>query len=143
VGVTGDFSKLRMVAANVGRLAKVPSRVSARVAAAITSEVQKQFVSESDPYGKPWAALAPSTIRRKRGMGKILFRTGSLWATGQARPMGGAGVRVGPFREYGTFHQTGTSRMPSRPIFPYGGLPRAWLAAIKLATEQAMSEAVK
>lgn len=50
----------------------------------VEKKTQTTFVTESDPKGNPWAALAPSTIedRVSQGFaeGPIQYRTGELYA---------------------------------------------------------------
>jgi len=66
------------------------------------------------PAGAPFAPLARSTRRRKRG-GRPLIRTGALAASYFARPAGAWGLDWGNEVTYFRFHQTGTRRLPARP----------------------------
>lgn len=82
------------------------------------NETEKQFDSQTDPSGKPWAALKPATLEQKRRLGypdDILTRTGAL-----RKSLGfsakGKSLEVYSDSEYGQFHQYGTSKMPKREI---------------------------
>jgi len=81
-------------------------------------ETERQFVTETDPDGVRWAALAPSTLAQKRRLGypdSILTRTGkmrrSVNSVADAR-----GVLIGVDVPYAIFHQQGTRKMPQRRI---------------------------
>ncbi len=119
----------RDLADRLGELAQIPSRITAPVATAINAELHRQFEDGVDPYGRPWAKLADSTVARK-GHDTILVDDGALATETRALPMGGAGIEL-VSNEVGGYHQSGTSRMPRRPILPDGSsLPKAWQAAI-------------
>jgi phage gpG-like protein len=52
--------------------------------------------------------------------------------------MAGAGISITIDAEYAQFHQTGTARMPARPILPDGDtMPDEWERAIDDAMENA------
>lgn len=77
------------------------------------------FSTQSNPVGRKWKPLAPSTIKRK-GHGIILFETGRLkssliGATGDSvRAVSHRGMLFGTQVPYSIFHQNGTSRLPQR-----------------------------
>lgn len=80
-------------------------------------ETEKQFVSQVDPDGQPWAALAPSTLEQKRRQGypdDILTRTRkmrrSVKAIASSRSVE---IRIDFPAQ---FHQEGTDKMPQRRI---------------------------
>lgn len=86
---------------------------------------RKQFDSQGGYGSGGWAALAPSTVARKRRLGldpRILRETGALFksVTGKASTNVALpkkdGLVFGTTIEYGRFHQLGTSRMPARPV---------------------------
>lgn len=82
------------------------------------------FVSESDPTGKPWPVLEPSTIMAK-GHDTILVDTGKLKASLEGKTGDSIrevfvegethGLMFGTDLEYAHYHLTGTSRMKARP----------------------------
>ena len=102
---------------------------------------REQFAASHDPYGRPWAKLAPATVRKK-GHDRILIDTGETAATIQAVPWGSrsvAGVRI---RTMG-WHQYPTAHRPARPILPTGPLPPRWAAAARDALREARDRAIK
>ena len=78
-------------------------------------ETRLNFARESDPDGKPWTPLRPSTLRRKRTRA-ILRETGSLAASVMMQGPSGRRVRIVVGVAYGIYHQTGTVRMAQRKI---------------------------
>lgn len=130
----------------IDRLAElegIPSRISREVSDGINAEIKREFDSGSDPYGRPWAPLLPSTVRRKGGDRRILRRTDALSAQTVARPTSGAGVEVTSL-DYGQHHQTGTQHMVARKVLPDGpNLPSSWTKVIETAAENAFSKALK
>ena len=76
--------------------------------------VADQFASAGADGGTHWAALAPSTLKRKRGGGGILQASGALLAslTDQESPdhveaIGNLSLAIGTDLPYSTFQQTG------------------------------------
>jgi hypothetical protein len=72
---------------------------------------------ESDPTnGRPWASLSPKyrEQKQKRYPGQPILRaTGKMQDTAKIVPKGeGFDVKT---TKYGRYHQSGTTRMPSRP----------------------------
>lgn len=83
-------------------------------------ETQLNFVRQSDPEGKPWAALKAGTLRRKK-TSAILRETGTLAAGIQMRSTTHqATVTSTAGSQYGIFHQKGTSKMVARPYIGIG-----------------------
>ena len=136
MALTGNFQGLALVRANLARLARVPAQAAQSVARGLTAELQRQFAEGHDPYDRAWKP-------KKSGKGRTLVRSGSLAGSAVARPMAGAGVRIGPFPSYASFHQTGTKKMVARPILPYGGLPARWNAIIKAACTVTVNQAME
>ena len=142
---TGDLSQMRALAGNVASLARVPSRVAARVSGELATLLDDEFSSGTDPYGTAWAPLAESTVARGR-TAPPLTDTGAMRAGVTVRPMRAAGVAV--FVPHpGAPHQTGWSGPqgtgPARPILPAGGeLPPEWAEVIEDATEQEFRRAI-
>jgi phage gpG-like protein len=78
------------------------------------------FSAQSTPGGDAWAALAPSTVKRK-GNSRILFETGTLMASlvnvggpGNIHGSDRRGLIFGTDVDYSVFHETGTTTMPQR-----------------------------
>ena len=86
---------------------------------------QRSFATETSPDGVPFAALAASTLERKRRAGKAGNKILVFSGVGQ----NSVRVRISRDRaelrteDYMDYHRTGTSRMPARRITPT--LPKA------------------
>jgi hypothetical protein len=103
-------------------------RVCAGAAPEIERLITEQFWAGTDPFGATWAPLA-------RGGASHLIDTGALLSsihlTGQPD---GLGFEMD---HYGGYHQTGTPRMPARPVLPLGGdYPNSWDAEIGAVVER-------
>lgn len=128
--MANDFSKLDKLAATLRDLSHLPSQISKEVSEEITKELKKEYARGTDPYGKVWAPLKPSTLKRGRRP-PPLTDTGKMRDGTKAVPLPGAGVAVVVGAEYGKYHQTGTERMAARPILPDRGMPRTWREIVK------------
>lgn len=124
MSLTGDFAKLQtMIAAfEEAGASDFTGALGKNLAAETISLVQREFRSQSDPYGAAWAPL-------KARSGMILSDTGHL--RGSVTVAGSSTeVRVVIGASYGAYHQRGTRRMPARPILPReGDIPSAWVSA--------------
>lgn len=128
--------------ANVAReLQKVPSRVSAQAAPAIERMWRKSYRAEQDPYGRPWAKLAPSTIARK-GFDTIMVETGETYKATRVRPLAGAGIALTTGHK-AQWHLEATGNRPARPVLPLHGLPAPWRERIRKITVDAARKAVR
>jgi phage gpG-like protein len=77
--------------------------------------IAEQFASEGRAGGTPWAALAPSTARRRRSGTQLLNVTGALLdslrqpgAPGHIEETDGQTLTLGSRLPYAMYHQTGT-----------------------------------
>lgn len=136
-GLTGDFRKLALLKANLAKLARVPSQASAEASKDINQLIDREYAEGKDPYGKPWAPLRSATLATGRTP-PPLTATGKMRKGTLARPLPSIGIGL-QLPSPGIFHQRGTRRMRARPILPYGGMPRAWSAAIRTATARALA----
>lgn len=119
---------------NIAELATVPSRITSPVSDAINEEFALQFAQGSDPYGRPWANLRPSTIRKK-GHDLIMIDTDETERETRAVPMRGAGIEL-ISTEQAQHHQEPSGDRPARPVLPNGSdLPQKWQAAIEKELE--------
>lgn len=134
VGATGAL------AATIKRLASVPSRASSTVAKALRRSLADQFNRGVDPYGKAWKPLAPSTIAKGRHP-PPLDATGKMRRGLRVRPRQGGGVEIvfTTRAKIASYHQTGTRRMPARPVLPRGAFPKAWRAIVDRAARKAFA----
>ena len=121
-------------------LSEVPSRAAREASEEIESLIVEQFARGEDPYGEPWEELAESTRRRGR-TNPPLTDTHDMVDGLEVKPTAGAGIAVTLDQPYSRFHQTGTKRMPARPILPTGELPEAWETAIAGAVVNAAARA--
>lgn len=92
----------------------------------LVQRIESRTADKLDPDGAPWAPLAESTLRRKRGQGSILV--GAQHRRGGRELLGGhmlehasanaddTSVEVGFPEPYAGYHETGTSRMPRRGL---------------------------
>ena len=78
-------------------------------------QTRLNFGRESDPDGKPWAPLKPSTLRRKK-TSAILRESGATVGSVAMKGPSGNSVTVSVGTEQAVFHQTGTSKMAQRKI---------------------------
>jgi phage gpG-like protein len=85
--------------------------------------IAEQFASQGGAEGTPWAPLAPSTLRRRRASPSILYATGALLrsltepgAAGHVAELEDQSLTLGTRLPYALYHQTGTRRLPARPI---------------------------
>jgi phage gpG-like protein len=76
--------------------------------------VAEQFASAGEAGGTPWAALAASTVRRKRGGGGILEGSGALelsltepGSPGHQEAIDALSLAIGTDLPYAMFHQAG------------------------------------
>jgi phage virion morphogenesis protein len=95
--------------------------VMAVVAADTMTLIDDSFAGSRAPDGSPWAPLAESTLRQRRGTtATTLVDTGrlrsSMFARGQA-----TGIEFGTNVSYAAPHQTGARRMPRRAFLPIDG----------------------
>ena len=117
-------------------LARVPSRVSTKGAAAIERDWRAKYRAGQDPYGNALAPLAPSTIARK-GHDTIMVETGATYAETRAKalPGGGIGLTTG---YKAAWHMEATATRPARPVVPKHGLPAKWRAKLQAITAATM-----
>lgn len=125
----------------LGQLAKVPSQASQAVATELTKLLQQEYAAGTDPYGKQWAALKPSTLARGRRP-PPLDATGRMKSSTKAVPLSGGGVGL-VADSPANFHQSGTRKMAKRMILPDKGLPAAWKQAIDTAVDAQLKRATK
>lgn len=97
-----------------------------QIGAQLFSWVQRNFDAEGGLATKPWAPLAPSTVREKDRRGwspRKLIRTGNLrqsFAPFSDADQVGIGARASFGVDYAEVHEEGAPRanIPSRPMLP-------------------------
>lgn len=137
MSLSGDFRGLGQLERNLELLARVPSRAAAFAAPAIAREIDREFATGRDPYGRAWAPLRPSTLARGRRP-PPLTDTGRMRGGLEVRPMAGAGISITFADEVpAIFHQKGTRKMARREILPTNVLPASWNRALENAARRA------
>lgn len=122
---------------NLAELETVPSRVAKAFAGDVNKFLQDEFAYEHDPYERPFARNAPSTVRRK-GFDQPMFETGETARETRAYPMAGAGIQLRSTEKAG-YNQEARDNVPARPVLPNGPeLPEAWQDALEKRIDEAM-----
>jgi hypothetical protein len=105
---------------------KIPSQASLYVSTEIEKQIQSDFDAGVDPYGKPWAPLAKSTLAKGRFPPPL---TDTYKGRSQVRvnPLPGAGVRITSSVAYLNRHQKKAGSRPARPFLPSRVLPTRYL----------------
>ncbi len=116
-----------------------------RVADDFREMIARQFASEGRAEGTLWATLAPSTLRRRRDRATpILQSSGALLrsftirgAAGHVERLEEHSLAIGTSLPYALFHQTGTQRMPARPIIVLSGArSERWVEMVRGGIEE-------
>lgn len=126
-------------AAALRRLAAVPARIAGDVASVINDLIQDGFDRGTNPYGRAWARLRPTTLAKGR-FPPPLTDTGAMRGGTRAVPRGGAGIDL-EAPPPANFHQHGTVYMIARAVLPTGTLPPDWQAAAQRAYSEAFGKA--
>ena len=139
------FGRLEKV---LERLAYVPRRAAVIAAPLLTRELRKQFRQGVDPYGRPWAPLAASTLAKGRRPPPLTDTGAAAGATkAMVRSGNRAGIHIVFGRGYLYFAQSGfrvgRTIVKPRRILPQQGMPAAWREILKRAAKQAFREAAK
>jgi phage virion morphogenesis protein len=115
------------------------------VASTLLRRIHTRFDTKRDPDGRSWVPWAPATaeMRAAEGRGTLLQYTGRMRASLSARA-DSKGVYVGFGVPYAKYHETGTRRMPARPVLGAKSLSRgdalAVYAAVRRTFERAASK---
>lgn len=121
---------LKALARTLRQLSDVNSTVVAPFASFVTDDLKRTAAAETDPYGRGWQALRPATIR-KEGHARILYASGALQGSLEARPLPAIGLTLTVGPSYAAFHLIGGARYPARPFFPVNGMPSKWRDELK------------
>ena len=117
--------------------------------------VTEQFASEGRAGGTPWAALAPSTARRRRAGTSLLNVTGALLASlrdagapGHVEETDGQTLTLGSRLPYAIYHQTGTGAGYGQTLLPghtkgQRGMPMRPLIVLTPARSDQWTELVR
>jgi len=121
----GVYGSSKTAASRIAKFAaEVPQRLAKELAPMLDERTRDMFANEADPYGKPWAPLKASTIRRKKGNAVILYRNNNL---GPGTYVLYTGRRLvftyGPAAQYA---QDGSDNRVPRLVAPAYGIPATW-----------------
>jgi phage virion morphogenesis protein len=100
-----------------GKTKTLPKAI-AKATVFLERQQKVRFASQTDPDGKAWAGLSPSTLARKK-TNAILRETSTLANSINSSSAGLIG-QVSASTEYGIYHQSGTSKMPQRQFLGIG-----------------------
>lgn len=159
-GLTIDVSPLKAKLAAV-KSAAFKRTVARAGANAAVQQAALAFRTEGAHYGAKWAPRAASTLkalsaRKRTKKGKlskkartpkpILVSTGTLKKSFFVADGGGDSLDVATPVRYAKYHESGTPRMPARPVMPFDGdgAPRGPRveAAVRRAMEARAAEAL-
>lgn len=121
---------LEVLSANLNKLARVPSQVATLSAERLTILVHINTSSGLDAYGKPFAPLGVSTLRRGRRPPPMVATGASLDAT-RFTALGGAGIAMvigGAYKHHLRSYKT----RPVRAVAPErSGMPAKWARTLR------------
>jgi hypothetical protein len=132
----------------VRRLAELPRKVAEEAKPGLDRLLREEFVNGTDPYGRAWAPLKPSTIARGRRP-PPLDDTGTLkrGTTVELQRGRTPGLLLKTGAVYGYFHQMGfrigTTKVPPRRVLPQYGLPAGWKIVLREAARRVALRAVR
>lgn len=126
------------------RLSELPQQVAREAKPAIDRQLREEFLNGTDPYGRPWAPLKPSTLATGRKP-PPLTDSGALkrGTRVELRRRNGLVLLTGP---HGYFHQVGfrvgRTRVPPRRVLPQFGFPIGWKLILRDAARRCARRAV-
>ena len=138
----GVYGSAKNAASRLAKFAaEVPQRVAREFAPMLDQRVRDMYANETDPYGKPWAPLKASTVRRKRGNSVILYRTGAMGSGSHVRYAGRRLVfTYGPAAQYA---QDGSDNRGPRLVAPAYGIPASWREDMRRAQAAVAAKGAK
>lgn len=124
------IAELHALRGNLAALTGVPARLAVRGSNRLTRIIRANTSAGLDAYGKPFRALASSTLRRGRKPPPMVDTTLSLSET-RARPLAGSGIAIVLGGAY-MHHVRSYKTRPARSVLPErSGLPVSWNAALR------------
>lgn len=141
ISISGDFGKLKNWQKLFGEGDAVLKPMSSAMAERVIGLIQEGFVTETDPYGVPWAPK-----KNPDGRKVLSGETGRLKTGWHAAALDGGGFTVAPSVDYAAPHQApkrgpgGRLKRPRRRMVPSGdrGLPQRWRKAMAETATAAM-----
>lgn len=125
-----DATDLLQLVLNLNTMDKAVQDIAETSSKEIEQLVIQEFSSSSDPYGNAWEPNQKGT-QTLVNTGAML---GSLIVVAENN-----GITL-EMDNPSTLHQTGTSRMPKRMIFPEGTLPDEWTAILDNNTKEVLDK---
>jgi hypothetical protein len=130
----------------IRKLSDLPRAIALEAKPALDRALRAEFTSGTDPYGRPWAPLNPSTLAKGRTP-PPLTDTRALRQGTKVQPRRGlrAGLvlMTGP---HGYFHQVGfrvyRTRVTPRRVLPQFGIPAGWKIILRDAARRCARRAV-
>jgi len=121
-------------------LVRVPSRITGRGSVEIEKLWRRSYMASQDPYGNEWAALKPSTIRKK-GHDWIMVDTQETLNQTRVKRLSAAGIVLQTGGK-AAWHMQATANRPARRVLPAFGLPKTWRAKLRAIAAQEFKRAV-
>lgn len=128
-GARADLAGLEAIIGSLDGMRDLVDAIALESSIEIFETIDSLFTLGADPYGETWAPLAPATIAKGR-TAPPLTDTGKMRES--LRVNASQSAIVASIDDPAGYHQSGTQRMPARPVLPDDarGLPDAWRQAI-------------
>ncbi|MCX2717826.1 phage virion morphogenesis protein [Helicobacter sp. MIT 21-1697] len=126
--------------------------VMAHIANALYNSTSQSFEKESSPFGEKWTPLAPSTLKKSKGIKKKLIDKGKLvksihTAHTSTQASIGTNIKYAAIHQFGGYAGRGhKSKIPQRAFLPIdkeGNIPKNVQEDIKEAVIDYMLEDFK
>lgn len=131
---TPGNAELDEIVRRYGNPQPILADISRNLAEESINLVREGFAEQADPSGAGWAA------RKSGGGSAILVRTGAMRNSWHVTASSSRGFRIASGVGYSSFHQDGTSRMPSRKMVPDGDIPAKWLSRFNSVAREILDE---
>ncbi len=154
VKITIDDEVARALLGSLAKACTDLTRPMDAIGLAFAERGRMSFHDETDPWGGPWAPLAPATVKARRGGGEggvsILRDTGRLIQSLTHEPSSEfVDIRIGATDRPAPVHQFGSlsRKIPARPMLPIrspgssGELPPDFLDDLITITMHHLEEA--
>jgi hypothetical protein len=106
-------------------LVKVPAQIAPAVAKRIKKDIERYFSAGTDPYGKAWAPLKPSTRAKGRHPPPLTDTRGGRRGI-KVAPMRGSGIKITSDTPYMVYHMREATHRAARKFLPEGVVPANW-----------------
>jgi hypothetical protein len=134
----------------IRKLSDLPRAVAVEAQEPLNRLLQAEFRTGTDPYGRPWAPIKPSTLARRQVSRSPTPLTDTRELRDgtrvDIREGGRAGLVIRTGAPYAYFHQVGfrvgRQSVPARRILPQFGLPAGWKLVLRDAARRAARKAV-